>query len=364
MSFEDQTDPTVEEPEGLQDPETIGDYPLDELLIRQETRTVQGALQRIAEGRYIMDPDFQRGFVWKPDKQSRLVESVLMRIPLPVFYLAENREGKMIVVDGLQRMTTLHRFREDKFKLHLPDNKTLNGKTFSALEPKHQNRFEDVNLIFYIIDPKVPDRARLDIFERVNGGVALSRQQMRNALYSGPATRLLKAEAESNAFLKATGRSLNTKTMRDREFVNRFCSFHLLGVDAYEGDMDQFHAAGLEQMNAMASSELKALSKAFQASLANNYNVFGEHAFRRSIGGSSNRRAVLNAALWDVLSTELAWHAVSSVTARSKDIKKAVIGLLKNEEFERAITLGTGGGKQVRTRFEMAKAALQEVCSC
>ena len=79
-----------------------GDYPIDALLIRHETRTVFDVIRRIDKGRYVMDPDFQRDFIWPEDKQSKLIESVLMRIPLPVFYLAEDREGRMIVVDGLQ----------------------------------------------------------------------------------------------------------------------------------------------------------------------------------------------------------------------------------------------------------------------
>ena len=139
-----------------------------------------------------MDPDFQRDFIWPEDKQSKLIESVTMRIPLPVFYLAENEEGRMIVVDGLQRLSTFHRFVHDQLQLRLPERSELDRQRFSDLPPKLKNRIEDCNLIFYIIDSKAPDRARLDIFERVNSGEPLTRQQMRNSLFMGPATRLLK----------------------------------------------------------------------------------------------------------------------------------------------------------------------------
>ena len=108
--------------------------------------------------------------------------------------------------------------------------------------PKLQTRLEDTNLTLYLIDSKVPEQAKLDIFDRVNSGVPLSRQQMRNCLYVGNASRWLKDQAQSNWFQTTTGGSLNPKTMRDREAINRFCGFYLLGVDAYRGDMDSFLA--------------------------------------------------------------------------------------------------------------------------
>ena len=194
-----------EEPEGLDEKDTSwGDYPLDELLIRNETRTIYEVVRRIKQGKYVMDPDFQRDFIWPEDKQSKLIESVVMRIPLPVFYLAEDDAGKMVVVDGLQRLSTFQRFVNGELNLRLADRAELHGKTFDDLEPKLQTRIEDCNLVFYVIDSKVPERARLDIFERVNGGVPLSRQQMRNSLFMGPATRVLKREARTEAFLRAT----------------------------------------------------------------------------------------------------------------------------------------------------------------
>ena len=102
----------AEEVEGIGEREDggWGDYPIDTLLIRTETRTVHDVLRRIAKGSFIMNPDFQRDFIWPDDKQSKLIESVLMRIPLPVFYLAEDGQGRTIVVDGLQRLSTFERF--------------------------------------------------------------------------------------------------------------------------------------------------------------------------------------------------------------------------------------------------------------
>ena len=253
-------DPAEEkEIEGLEQGGAWGDYPIDDLLIRQETRTVYEVVRRINKGFYVMNPDFQRDIVWEEAQQSKLIESVIMRIPLPVFYLAEDEHGRMVVVDGLQRLSTFRRFLKDELVLRLSHQVELEGKRFSDLSPKLQNRVEDCNLIFYIIDSKVAESARLDIFERVNSGVPLTRQQMRNSLYMGRATRFLRKEAVTEIFLGATGGSLKPKTMRDREFVNRFCAFRLLGVNEYRGDMDQYLATCLRRMNKMAHQDLDAL---------------------------------------------------------------------------------------------------------
>jgi hypothetical protein len=210
-----------------------GDYPLDSVFVRRDQRTVNEVVKRIKANRYILNPDFQRDFVWPVKKQSRLIESCLMRIPLPVFYVAEAKDGRIIVVDGLQRLVTFTRYMNDEFPLSklgdgredaLQENPLL-GKRFSDLPINLQERIEDTQLTLYILDSKAPERAKLDIFERVNSGEPLARQQMRNCLFSGPATKWLGRAAENKAFLNATGGSLNKKTMRDREAINRFCAF-------------------------------------------------------------------------------------------------------------------------------------------
>ena len=356
-----QQNATDEEIEGLGDVEdglSWDDYPLDAFLVRHETRTVHDVLRRIEHGGYVMDPDFQRDFIWHDDKQSKLVESVLMRIPLPVFYLAEDAEGRMIVVDGLQRLSTFRRFKGNDLRLRLPNRADLNGKKFDDLPPKLQNRIEDCNLTLYILDEKAPDRARLDIFDRVNSGQPLSRQQMRNCLFMGKSTRFLREEANTDLFSEATGRSLNTETMRDREFVNRFCAFRILGVKAYAG-MDDFLAEALKRMNA-SPDDMDEISSAFRGSMRNNFNVFGKHAFRKHAPGQESRN-VINAALWDIMSTGLARYSPDVVEERSKTLRLAFYRLMEDDEFQSAITYSTNAVKQVKFRFAAADKMFAEV---
>ncbi len=358
----EQPDNTTEEIEGLGEKEDAAwkDYPIDTLLIRNESRTVFDVLRRIKQNNYIMDPEFQRDFIWPEDKQSRLIESVLMRIPLPVFYLAEDDQGRMVVVDGLQRLSTFKRFADGELCLSLPEQDKLNKKRFADLAPKLQNRVEDCNLIFYIIDAKVPDRARLDIFEHVNGGIPLTRQQMRNSLYMGAATRFLKDEVCTDIFLKATGNSLNKDTMRDREFVNRFCAFQLLSLDEYKGNMDDFLAQVLKKMNSLRPEDISRLSEEFRRSLISNHKVFGIHAFRKHSKGQE-KRGVLNASLWDVMSTGLSRYPEELVNAHAEDLKSKFYTLIEDDEFVTSITRGPSDARKVRHRFHVISAIFKEV---
>lgn len=348
--------------EGYEEPTPGGwhDYPIDELAIRDERRTAEDVVRRIDSQRFVLDPDFQREFVWDRMKQSRLIESILMRIPLPVFYVAEDSQGRLIVVDGRQRLTTLHRFLKGELRLSLEDRPELHEKTFAELDTRLKNRVEDCQLLFYIIDHKVPERARLDIFERVNGGEVLTRQQMRNAIYNGPATEFLKAESSQALFKEATGNSLNSGKMQDREFVNRFCSFHLLDLDTYKGDMDVWLARGLQATAELSVDEKMELSATLHRGLANNLAVFGKHAFRKH-QTREQRRGIINASLFDVMVSGLSKIPEDLVAERAEALWVATQLRLNDGRFVRAITYGPNSPKEVRTRFAMASEMVTEV---
>ena len=335
------------------------DYPIDSLLIRSEQRTIQDVVRRIDQNRYILDPDFQREFVWKDERQSRLIESVLMRIPLPVFYLAETPEGKLVVVDGLQRLTTFHRFLHNKFAL-MGLNPALDNKRFADLPPKLQNRIEDAQLTIYLIDSKVPERARLDIFERVNSGVPLTRQQMRNSLYQGKATALLRTLSGHVTFLEATQDGLDRKSMRDREAINRFCAFYLLGFDKYRDDMDGFLADALQSMNRLSDDQIGSLRDAFLRSMTNNKTVFGTHAFRRHTK-DQDRRSMINMSLFDVASVVFARYPAEIVSSHTEELRSAFFGLMQDPSFISSISLGTSDKLRVKTRFEKFMTMAVEV---
>jgi hypothetical protein len=339
----------------------LGSFPIDSLMIRTETRSVFEVCRRIDSSQYVMDPDFQRDFVWDVDRQSKLIESALLRIPLPVFYLAETQDGKVVVVDGLQRLTTFHRYLKGLFGLRgLAFAKELNGSKFKDLEPVLKNRLEDTQLTLYLIDSKVPDEAKYEIFERVNSGVALSRQQMRNCLYVGDATRWLGKIADHGDFLDATDRSLNRKTMRDRECINRFAGFYVRGVSKYSGDMEDFLNLTLKAMN--ANCDLELLTADFLKSMRINESIFGKHAFRKSLAEGYSR-SVINVALFDIFSTELAAWPEHLAALRAKEIRNAAQTMLQDEDFLESISRSTNSTRNVKYRFEFIQSHIRPLLS-
>lgn len=359
------------EPEGFDTSQPTGwgsDYPLDAVFVRSEQRTVAEVVKRINAKRYQLDPDYQRDFVWHVTSQSRLIESCIMRIPLPVFYVAESLDGRIAVVDGLQRLTSFHRFLSGDFALVLNTGEDqpvhpLDGKKFDDLPIQLQERIEDTQLTLYILDAKAPERAKLDIFERVNSGSPLTRQQMRNCLFNGRATQWLKKAANSPEFLSASGRSLQQKTMRDREAINRFCAFYLLGESSYRsGDMDEFLARALKRMNDNPD-ELSLLSEKFAHSMQANRWLFKEHAFRKSLARAEEfaARSVLNIALFDVFSVILADYETENIKACVDELREAARLLIDDPTFNHSITYSTNSTKQVYARFEMARDVIRSV---
>lgn len=364
----------VDDVEGLDESSSgdgWGDYPLDSVFVRTELRTVSEVVKRIENGRYILDPDFQREFVWPNAKQSKLIESCVMRIPLPVFYVAEAPDGRIIVVDGLQRLTTLSRFINNQFRLTGLVNPTsttiqthpLEGKYFDGLTINLKERVLDTQLTMYILDAKAPERARLDIFERVNSGEPLTRQQMRNALYNGPATVWLREASEGEPFQLATDGRLNTKTMRDREAINRFCAFHLLGVQTYTtGDMDGFLASGLKKLAELSGEDRTKLRQDFDSVMELNRALFGEHAFRKSLFLDHKwaARSIINISLFEVFAVELidaAKLALEDISIRQV-LREALMKLSEDERFVRSITYSTNSTAAVQTRFAKTRGAV------
>ncbi|MDN3683535.1 hypothetical protein QW180_02700 [Vibrio sinaloensis] len=166
-----------------------------------------------------------------------------------------------------------------------------------------------------MIDPKSTDTSIAGhFFDRVNSGEPLSRQQMRNCLFMGESTKLLRQKASTKIFKEATGNSLKPEKMRDRELINRFFAFKCLGVSEYKGGMDDFFLErSLETINKMWEPDIVELADSFDLAMANNLEVFfGKHAFRKHTS-PNYARSVINASLWDVMSVSLSNHSESEV---------------------------------------------------
>lgn len=274
-------------------------------------------IYRLCEKRHelVLDPEYQRNKVWTPTQKVELIESILMGIPIPVIYLFESKDGKKQVIDGRQRISAIIDFINNKFKLkNLKILKNLNDYFFKDLEPKLQGIFEDFQMSFYIIQPPTPERVKYDIFDRVNrGGTKLNSQEMRNALYRGSSTKLIKEIAESKSFQDATAGGVSSKRMRDRYVVLRCIAFYMYYMEElkdpytnnrleYKSDIDDFLAKVMVFLNENLTEERREeLVHSFVSAYTRIYNMFGPDAFRFTTNQPNGKRRPVNMPLMEIL---------------------------------------------------------------
>lgn len=325
-------------------------------------RTIYELFRRWNDGKGSLDvqPDFQRGFVWNHAKQVALVESVLLRIPLPVIYLSEESEQQTLVIDGQQRLTTLFNYMKDRFPLSdlglLPE---LNGRRFSGLEPRLQRRFEDTAMTAFIIQPGSDPRIKFEVFQRLNqGAVELNAQEIRNCLYRGPGLLMVKELAAPDAlFRAAAGPKRQFKRMRAEELVLRCLAFIDQGPEQYKGDLLTFLNTELSRLNTMPEHQRIALRERFERAIQITTAIFGENAFRRENPWTGGISPALNAALMEVIVVGFASMLPTDVDACLTRIDRPKLinrrdELMHDDAFTEAITLSTGDRNSVKTRFQ------------
>jgi hypothetical protein len=255
-------------------------YPFDveKISIYRTTLVLSNVVKRLERG-LIHAADIQRRYnLWDIGKQSRLIESVMLKIPLPIFYVAADKNDELTIVDGLQRISAIKGYVSEKnFKLKELEFLTkFNNKDFSELPENMQIRIEETNLDFVVINPDSPPAVQRNIFKRLNtGGLPLTDQEIRNALYYGPATNLLKELANTNEFKESTNSSVNDSRMSAQELILRFMAFSIMGTAEYrrDGDMDSFLSDALQIINSLLNNKHH---------LKNNIKSFGD---RKIING-------------------------------------------------------------------------------
>ena len=353
---------------GLSDVE--GGYPMYNIKVERGFYTIYELKRKYdrADQRIILDSDFQRKSVWKPIQKAELIESILMGLPLPIFYFNQDKMGRLIVVDGRQRLTALFEFMSNTWalkKLKVLDE--LNGKKFSDLEPIVQSQIEDYQIQAHVIQPPTPDRIKFDIFDRVNrAGTQLNKQEIRNALYQGKATKLLNELVALDVFREATdGAFVKNARMKDRYIILRYLAFHLylkkeLLVNdteyVYRNDIDELLGLTMEQINKMDDRAVGQLKLLVTDSLQKTINIFGENAFRLIRGNGS--RSPVNMNVFEVIMYMMS--KVQSVNGNiGGKLYQAVNELKGNDEFREAIGNHRDNWQKVKARFDMADAILE-----
>ncbi len=338
-----------------------------------EVESLHGKFKR---GRLIVQPDFQRQFVWDTTKASRLVESALLAIPIPVIYISQEQDNKEYVIDGQQRLTSFFSFIDGTF----PDGadfkltglkvfKELNGEKYRNLTVDLQDviRYFKVRTITF---KKESDQGlKFEIFERLNtGSVSLNDQELRNCIYRGAFNGLLKELSTEPDFTFLLGLKRPDKRMKDIELVLRFSAFYHATYLNFKPPMKNFLNAEAERYRNIGKDDAEQLRTAFKNTCQIIRSMLGKNAFKRFYKGTEKNPAGywepkrFNASLYDVLMYTFAREDKNVVYQNLDSIREALIHLMtENQEFIDAIELSTSSLQAVTKRFDLWRLTLQDI---
>lgn len=327
-------------------------------------------------GKLIVQPDFQREFVWDTRRASRLLESALMSIPLPIVYISEEPENKEYVIDGQQRLTSFFSYFDgvfpdgSDFKLTgLQVYPELNGKKFSDLTEKQQDALKFFKLRTVTFKRESDENLKFEIFERLNtGSVPLNDQELRNCIYRGPYNDLIHELAIDPDFVYLLNLAAPDKRRKDVELVLRFCAFFHATYLKFKPPMKAFLNKEASSRRNMSVEDANALRKAFKNACQITRSVFGRNAFKRYYRGDEANPSgrweekKFNASLFDVIMYTFASEDKSTVQQNSDAVREALIVLMtQSEEFIASIELSTSSVQAVTRRFDLWRSALQAV---
>jgi len=317
-----------------------------------------GQVLRQIEAKEIdLSPYFRGQTGWTDVAQSRLIESILIRLPLSSFYMVATDEDILKVVDGVQRLSALKRFMLDRdLKLQgLEFLVDLEGKTVEDLPRSLRRRIEETALTVHVIERGTPPEARLSLFRRINAaGSRLTAQEIRHAMHPGPAQAFLEELAATDEFQRATCGEVSRKGMQDCEFVLRFIAFLLIPPEAYaEPDPDTFLNWAMRSLNKMPSSQRDAFSRKFRRAMDAAANVLGQYAFRNPT--ETGRRARISKFAFEAWSVNLdrcSDRELDDLARRRDRLRRSFSELLaSDDEFEKAMYRRSGHKNAVRIRF-------------
>ncbi len=342
-------------------------YDPEKINIATREPTIEQLLRRIDEEALDLAPEFQRqANIWTLEAKSKLIESILIRIPLPAFYIDATNEDKWVVVDGLQRLSALKHFVIDKsLKLvGLEYLKELNNRTYDELERRYQRRILETQVTVYLIEKGTPLEVKYNIFKRINtGGVRLSNQELRHALNPGQATKILANLASLPEFKHVVNLSQDKKKrMDDREFVLGFLAFYLISYKEYQDETrDSFLSKALSKINNLSPQEIQRLEAIFKKAMIAAFDIFNDNAFRK-ISKKNKRKFPLNKSLFEVWSVNLAMLDIPKIEILKEKKKELINTFVKyvDNDTEFLVSISQAVNK-IEHRFETVQKIIQEV---
>ncbi|SFC30659.1 DUF262 domain-containing protein [Collimonas sp. OK412] len=352
-----------------EDPSLLIIQPFDPEKIRVNTIPAQVSLviRRIEEKEIDLAPEFQRrARVWDQGRKSRLIESLLLKIPLPVFYVAADSKDNWSVVDGLQRLTTILDFVKNEFKLEGLEYLTqLNNLNYGSLPRAFQRRIEETSLVVNLIQDGTPEEVMINIFKRINtGGVSLTPQEIRNALNKGPARNFLRDLAKSDAFLLATASSINDDRMEAQECILRFFAFFLHPWQNYlvsNPGLELFLNQTMRLLNSLSENQLKNSGDIFINAMDTAYKIFGSDTFRKRYA-ENDRRKMVNKALFEAWGVNIALCTQKDLLIQRKEfLRRDFISLMNDPDFDASVSSSTGAPKRVEKRFSAIANLIEQI---
>lgn len=343
----------------------------NEIDVDISTVNLGSLIEQLENDEIDLQPDFQRAAdVWDNVKKSRLIESILLGLPLPSFYFSEDpRSQKLSIIDGLQRICAIRDFvlKEDE-PLKLEGLQFLNnyeGMTYLQLARPEVKRIKSLKITINTLRKGTPVDVKYIIFQRVNtAGEPLSPQEMRHALNQGPAAEFIKELASMESFKNATNHSVKSKRMQDRDFVNRFIAFYI-GYQDYMGDLDMFLNDKMGELNIMTPTQRNDIRTSFDKAMKCCYQIFQGDTFRKRYN-VTDRRKPISKSVYDALSVNIAWLSdtdQSLLLQNAEAFKAGMIRLFNDRRFDSAISTATGQKYNVEQRFMMVKSLIEEIIS-
>lgn len=345
-------------------------------------RTVDLLLTRLSEGEMDLSPEFQRrANLWTDKRKSGLIESLLLRIPIPSLYVSEDSDGDYTVVDGLQRMCAIAHFvKVDALNaavgttlspLRLAGLQSLadeyEGKSYAELPRPLQRRISETELTLHVIRASTPPAVKFNIFSRINqGGLPLAPQEIRNAIYPGEWKPRIKSMAESSEFKRATDFKIRGERMEDIELVLRFVAHYALGptlerqekqnLDEFLNDFVQGEGVS------WGATEWASAEKAFYKAMKYAGQVFGRYAFRKYYG--EGYRRPINRGLFESQAVVLARFSEDELDyiALKRDfvLEKLAEKFNQDNEFAYSLLYATGRGSSSNIRLQFLDGLLRE----
>ena len=355
------------EPEQEDSSEIRRPFDPEKIKIRTVNPVINQIVSRIEHEEIDLAPGFQRmAGIWNIVRKSRLIESLLLRIPIPVFYVAADKDETWAVVDGLQRISTIHAYVTSRFRLtNLEYLQKFDSCRYTDLPRSMQRRISETQLVVNVIEPGTPEEVMFNIFRRINtGGMMLNGQEIRHALHPGPIRGYLKKLSKTSEFLDATDRSIKPDRMADRECILRFLAFHVNPWEEYSvNDLDGHLGRTMKQINKMDSCERCRISKDFEKSMKAASLIFGKDAFRKRYDPTEKRRPV-SKALFEAWSVGLARRSdqeIGTLVKKRKTVISQFASLMnEDQEFETAISYSTGIPVRIRKRFRAIDGLIEE----